>query len=74
LSKAALQALPGNVHSGFKNRFESIASDEAYEQDLKQALNQASKILFTGHSLGAAIASLAALDCKLRYALACHNP
>ncbi|KAL0050790.1 hypothetical protein WJX82_007295 [Trebouxia sp. C0006] len=56
------------VHSGFLKRFESIASSSTYTHDLREALETCEYVLFTGHSLGGALASLAAISCKSRNA------
>ncbi|KAK9809597.1 hypothetical protein WJX73_006366 [Symbiochloris irregularis] len=52
-----------NIHQGFLERFCSLADTEGYHADLEKAM-QASTCLFVGHSLGGALACLAAIDCK----------
>jgi len=60
LSPSSFTSLPGGVHSGFKSSFDSISSA------LYQALNLKDRpdipTYFVGHSLGAALATLAAVD------------
>ena len=70
-----MQAQDCMIHSGFFRRFEDIALTEAYEHDLSCAFQTYATVVFTGHSLGGAVAALAALSCKMRYTTAsmqCH--
>lgn len=55
------------VHKGFLTRFEQIAASADYKEKVLQFKPPAGSVLiFTGHSLGGAVAILAALTYKLR--------
>lgn len=57
----------GKAHKGFLNRYDGIAQSEAYREALEAAeKSKPAALIFTGHSLGGAVAMLAALDFKLR--------
>ena len=64
---SCLQTMDCCVHRGFLRRFEQIAATEQYRDMLKAAAG--STVVFTGHSLGGAVALLAALSCKSKCAL-----
>lgn len=55
-----------HVHSGFLRRFTIAAASQEYKATL-QIARASSEIVFTGHSLGGAVAMLAALSYKLRW-------
>lgn len=58
----------GRVHRGFLSRYTNIAQTGRYNSVLQDAAAPpSSTIIFTGHSLGGAVAMLAALNYKLRY-------
>ena len=68
--RSYLQAMDCCVHRGFLRRFEQIAATEQYKDMLRAAAG--STVVFTGHSLGGAVALLAALSCKSKCALPQH--
>ncbi|KAK9809541.1 hypothetical protein WJX73_010756 [Symbiochloris irregularis] len=52
-----------DIHKGFQQRLSSILALDSYKADMHKAM-QAHTCLCTGHSLGGAVACLAALHCK----------
>lgn len=59
----------GKVHKGFLGRYSGIAASDDFKSALRAVkASKPGSIVFTGHSLGGAIAMLAALDFKLRCA------
>ncbi|KAK9790573.1 hypothetical protein WJX73_001224 [Symbiochloris irregularis] len=59
-----LDDLKASAHQGFLQRFNVIAETPAYQAHVAEAM-QADTCLFSGHSLGGAIACLAAITCKV---------
>ena len=60
-----MQRAEAKVHRGFLQRYKRIADSLEYQSALNGAF-KTGRIVFTGHSLGGAVAVLAALDCKER--------
>lgn len=55
-----------NVHTGFLNQYLSVQSCIHEEIKKHTEENKVKSIVFTGHSLGAAVSTIAALDFKLK--------
>ena len=60
--------LSGHVHKGFARRLGTIVRDSKLMGEIDTALTSSKRIIFTGHSLGGAVATLAALMLLNRHA------
>lgn len=58
---------PGKVHRGFVNDYKVIQSEILSRLDSTDFINTGKPVYVTGFSLGAGLASLCALDLKIRY-------
>ena len=55
----ALHTLPGSVHVGFLTRLQHVLATTAVAEAVKKAVKAKERVVFTGHSLGGAVATLA---------------
>ena len=53
--------LDGCVHQGWATRLGAVLTSSSFKRELEDAVTSGKRIIFTGHSLGGAVATLAAL-------------
>ena len=56
-----LEGLRGRVHKGFARRLGAIVASGSFLSEIDKVLDCSNRVIFAGHSLGGAVATLAAL-------------